>query len=369
MPVRMCSPTHQGCRSPSGQAKSYGLGARVRAIAKSKPFDFLLWCTHIIVVTILALVGLGLWMVGVEAMVICFTCMVLYSLLWVMLVLHFEYVKRKKGSSRPGNVAGGVALSLFAVVWEFFSYILLYVFIQPWDRLARRFTEPSSTRTRPADSDNAANSPRSATLPILLIHGFFCNSAFWLPMRFYLYCRGVRNIYSITLSPPMGDIQDFSASLAVKVEAILQETGAEKLIIVAHSMGGLVARHYIQECSSKHSVAKLICLGTPHHGSEITRGFAAKMLKFVPCICLQQMNPASPFLQCLTDRKALEDGVPIVNIFSYDDEVIVPQESSILSSNYARSIPCNGIGHMSMPFSPLINSLTYNECMDVLVKQ
>ena len=67
-----------------------------------------------------------------------------------------------------------------------------------------------------------------------------------------------------------------SAVLAKRINEILAKTGAEQVDIVAHSMGGLVARYYINSSSaatpsvfyqSAANVRKLILLATPSHGS------------------------------------------------------------------------------------------------------
>jgi pimeloyl-ACP methyl ester carboxylesterase len=52
------------------------------------------------------------------------------------------------------------------------------------------------------------------------------------------------------------------------VDKAKQETGAEKVDIVAHSMGGLISRSYIQGDNYKDDVDQLIMLGTPNHGSS-----------------------------------------------------------------------------------------------------
>ncbi len=52
-----------------------------------------------------------------------------------------------------------------------------------------------------------------------------------------------------------------------KIEAIKTETSATKVNIIAHSMGGLLAREYIQYPSKAQNVDKLITLGTPHLGA------------------------------------------------------------------------------------------------------
>jgi len=57
------------------------------------------------------------------------------------------------------------------------------------------------------------------------------------------------------------------------IKHVLDKTGADKVILVGHSMGGLASREYLQNSSnwqpdSKHHVAKLLTIGTPHGGSD-----------------------------------------------------------------------------------------------------
>jgi pimeloyl-ACP methyl ester carboxylesterase len=54
--------------------------------------------------------------------------------------------------------------------------------------------------------------------------------------------------------------------LAEKIEDILEETNAEKVDIVAHSMGGILAKTYLVE-AGEGKVDQLIFLGTPHLGA------------------------------------------------------------------------------------------------------
>lgn len=55
-----------------------------------------------------------------------------------------------------------------------------------------------------------------------------------------------------------------------KIEGVIQKTRISKVDVVAHSMGGLVARAYIEEiegCDYQNTIDQLITLGTPHKGS------------------------------------------------------------------------------------------------------
>ena len=55
-------------------------------------------------------------------------------------------------------------------------------------------------------------------------------------------------------------------SLKDKIEKVKQETGAQKVNIIAHSMGGLVVKNYLKRYGSG-SVDKFIDMGTPHLGA------------------------------------------------------------------------------------------------------
>lgn len=59
-------------------------------------------------------------------------------------------------------------------------------------------------------------------------------------------------------------------ALKMAIEAVIQETGKSKVILVGHSMGGLASRDYLQRWadSNDHHVAKLFTLGTPHLGTN-----------------------------------------------------------------------------------------------------
>jgi len=66
-----------------------------------------------------------------------------------------------------------------------------------------------------------------------------------------------------------------------KINEIQAQTGAEKVDIIAHSMGGLVVRHYVTGDFYGNDIDQIIFLGTPHRGSpkaylqwEAAEGFA-----------------------------------------------------------------------------------------------
>ena len=74
-------------------------------------------------------------------------------------------------------------------------------------------------------------------------------------------------LYTINLEPLFTSIDDYVKPLSRKVDEILAQSSHSQVTIVAHSMGGLAARRYLQSDDSAGCVAKLITLGTPHHGT------------------------------------------------------------------------------------------------------
>jgi pimeloyl-ACP methyl ester carboxylesterase len=60
---------------------------------------------------------------------------------------------------------------------------------------------------------------------------------------------------------------DTANLLKTKIQKIKSDTGATKVDIIGHSMGGLVARYYIENDGYNNDVDKLIFLNTPHNGS------------------------------------------------------------------------------------------------------
>ncbi len=75
------------------------------------------------------------------------------------------------------------------------------------------------------------------------------------------------NLFSLRLSRAYNSVEKNKAELKAAVEAVLEKTGAQEVDLVVHSLGGLNARHYLQD--SEEKVNKLVMLGTPNHGSQL----------------------------------------------------------------------------------------------------
>ncbi len=83
----------------------------------------------------------------------------------------------------------------------------------------------------------------------------------------HLRAMGVR-AYAPNVAP-YNTIESRCTLWEERIIHVLQETKAEKVNLIAHSMGGLDARYLIDKLDFGPKVASLITISTPHHGSSL----------------------------------------------------------------------------------------------------
>ena len=179
--------------------------------------------------------------------------------------------------------------------------------------------------------------PAPAKAPVLLLHGVLCNAGVLSGLARDLVGRGIGPVYTLSYGPPLSSIEVFADQLAAKVDAMLGATGASRVSIVGHSMGGVVARAYVRRYGGT-KVASLMTLGSPHHGSVHAYLF--------PGACLRQLRPGNSWLAELNDAEGSPTAVRIVSLWSWHDSMVAPQTSSRLAG--AENIELSGIGHNAM---------------------
>ena len=193
-------------------------------------------------------------------------------------------------------------------------------------------------------------SPAPASRPVVLIHGVLVNDGVWFGLRRRLMRSGVAPIYTINYGPPFADIERFAAQLAEKIERICKLSGAERVVLVAHSMGGLVARAYLRRFGGGR-VARLVTIGTPHHGSLLAYSFPGRGL--------EQMHPGNPWLAELNRDETRASPIPITSIWSRHDTMVMPQASSVLAC--AENIAITGIAHNAVLADAAVRDLVVRE--------
>jgi len=77
-------------------------------------------------------------------------------------------------------------------------------------------------------------------------------------------------IFNLSNESNQASIAKQGVGLKMAIDAVIKKTKAKKVILVGHSMGGLAIREYIQSSYYRNDVAKIVTIGTPHLGSNIT---------------------------------------------------------------------------------------------------
>jgi triacylglycerol lipase len=228
----------------------------------------------------------------------------------------------------PAGFAIGAGRGIVMALRELAAFCLLFSVIMPFERFFMA-----------ADRVGRAEGGR---LPVLLVHGYQCNRGFWFQLRGRI-ARAGRQVGTISLAPVFNDIDGYVAQLARRIDEVCAAAGTERLILVGHSMGGLVSRAYLRR-HGNGKVAKLVTLGSPHHGSRLAvLGLGENG---------RQMVPGSAFLAGLNAPGAVPLPAATVSIYSCQDNYVMPQDSPLLDG--AKVVPLAGIGHLEMAFSPEI---------------
>jgi len=183
--------------------------------------------------------------------------------------------------------------------------------------------------------------PAPAALPVLLLHGVLCNAGVWTRMKRHLDAEDLGPVYALSYGPPLASIESFADQTAARIDAILAATGARQVVLVAHSMGGLVARSYLRRHGGGR-VARVVTIGTPHAGSVHSWLF--------PGVSLSQMHPGNPWLRELARPADHAPMPPMVSVWSWHDSMVAPQISSRIADG--DNLELTGVGHNALLSDP-----------------
>ena len=127
--------------------------------------------------------------------------------------------------------------------------------------------------------------------PVVIVPGFTTGPVIdtgYIPLRDRLRSAGYDVTMLVYPDYGLGDIRTNSQRLANTIASVRARTGAAKVDLVAHSMGGLVSRYYIKDLGGAATVDSLIMMGTPNYGTSLAN--VASFLTFGSCIGIDACN-------------------------------------------------------------------------------
>jgi pimeloyl-ACP methyl ester carboxylesterase len=183
----------------------------------------------------------------------------------------------------------------------------------------------------------------TAETPILLVHGIVDNHAIFTLLHRALRRRGFATVSFYDYGLLTRDVAAAAKLLGEAIEKLVANTGYERVHVIGHSLGGLIARYYVQRHGGDTRVHTLVTLGTPHQGTEL-----ARTLRMLPL--LDQLTPDSPLIRELAEP-APGCRTRFVVFYSDIDHVVRPSRNARLDHPdlQVRNIPVSGVGHLSMP--------------------
>lgn len=186
-----------------------------------------------------------------------------------------------------------------------------------------------------------AGDPLAARVPVVLVHGMVDNRSVFTVMSRALRRRGFTSVSTWNYSPLVQDVRVAARQLEEHLARVCEETGHDRVHVVGHSLGGIVARWLLQ-CGGSGRFASLTTLGSPHGGTLWAHA--------VPTPLIRQLRAGSDLLAELA-RPAPGIDVPVTAVWSDLDQMVLPVSSGRCDHPdlRARNVAVRGVGHMSLP--------------------
>ncbi|HEY2191629.1 MAG TPA: alpha/beta fold hydrolase [Actinomycetospora sp.] len=255
-----------------------------------------------------------------------------------------SYLARTMGVPR-GLRGLAVEVAWTAVHLSVYPWGLLDEALRPGGVHAHHRTDPLP----PGERSLLVSDLDGAGTPVLLVHGIVDNRSIFVHLARVLRRRGHGTVQAVNYSPLTaltGDIRAAARDLGQHVERLCAASGSDRVHIVGHSLGGLIARYYVQRLGGDALVDTLVTLGTPHRGSRI-----AHLLP--PTVVPRQLLPDSDLLREL-DEPAPGCRTRFLAVWSRMDQLIVPQRNARLAHPdlQVSNVRLDHVGHMAMTIDP-----------------
>ncbi len=176
-------------------------------------------------------------------------------------------------------------------------------------------------------------------IPVIFVHGYFQNRAdfVWLAKQFGKASKGP--LYGFNY-PWFDSVDRNVPRLARFVERICAETGSDKVTLISHSLGGLVALEFAHS-PSESRVAHCITIGTPHAGVKWRGPILGKVSR--------ELREGGEFTDKRRERTVVS---PTLSVYSTHDNIVHPPSTSELASRGGNDVAIDGVGHLSLLYSP-----------------
>lgn len=243
------------------------------------------------------------------------TSVIIFAALSILPLLLYEYILRKR--------KGSLWVRLKRVYYEIFYEVQM------------------NNEVVKSHSFNASSQP------VILLYGFFSSRRTLSVLEHLLVQRGF-HVMSFNLGGVLGvfftrGIKESAAFLDQKIKNQMDRYGFQKVSIVAHSKGGLVALWWLTRMGGYQFCDRVVTMGTPFRGSYLTYLLLITPLGFI-WKDIWQMRPGSKFLRDLHSSPVV-DNVTIYNMYSEKDRVATGRDGIFNWPGRVVPVPMHHLSH------------------------
>jgi predicted alpha/beta hydrolase family esterase len=241
-----------------------------------------------------------------------------------VLAAEFWLLRRSYAADDPERPRPGQLLHAWAV--EVLVAPRVFLWRQPFHSTREPDYLPANARGR---------------IGVILVHGFFCNRGLWNPWLRRMRASGIPFV-AVNLEPVFGSIENYRHAIGAAA-AVLEQATARAPIVVAHSMGGLAARAWL-DANADARLHRLVTIATPHRGTRLAAPGRGRNVA--------QMRHGSAWLDGLARRDATTSRTQVVCFWSHCDNIVFPSRSATLPGADNRHL--EGTPHVAMVYHPAV---------------
>jgi triacylglycerol esterase/lipase EstA (alpha/beta hydrolase family) len=183
--------------------------------------------------------------------------------------------------------------------------------------------------------------PEASGIPVLLVHGLFHNASAWSVFRWRLKLAGFKNLHTYQYNSFTKGFSQAVDGCERKVNDLLGDNPDARVILIGHSLGGLVCRKVAGNSLYKERVAAMVTLGSPHKGSDLAWLGGTKMARdLIPG------RATSASIEAVSDPDC-----PKLGIYTLVDDFIFPLGMLKTDRPDWQEQICSPMGHVWMVYS------------------
>jgi pimeloyl-ACP methyl ester carboxylesterase len=173
---------------------------------------------------------------------------------------------------------------------------------------------------------------------VVLVHGYLANRSTLFPLAAYLRLRGVKQVLQFNYDS-RGGVERGALGLRAFLR---QHVRGGRIDLVGHSLGGLLARVYVQELGGHRRVDRCVTLGTPHRGTYNSYWLWSRVGG--------ELRPDSQLMARLEASRSAVQGVRFLSLIAGADNLVIPR----VFAGHEQEVVIRDVGHVSMLFSPSV---------------